>query len=73
MGESIFKKNDIVICKGTRGYNFTTDKEYKVLDYEAECPATSAMRFTWPPYVKLQDDTGKVVCCHARRFKLKGE
>lgn len=65
-----FKKGDVVICTGSRGYSFTTGKEYVIIGYEdkTSCPDTG---FTWPAYVYVEDDYGKISYCHAHRFKLK--
>lgn len=63
------KVGDIIICRSTRGYRFTTDKEYKVLEYEP--PYREENGFTWPAYVQLHDDEGNRVHCHANRFILK--
>lgn len=65
-----FKKGDIVICVHSYGYLFTTGKEYVIIEYDAEssCPDTG---FTWPDYVSVKDDNGKIAYCHAHRFKLK--
>lgn len=61
------KPGDIIICRNTHNYNFTSDKEYTVIDYEpAEVSALPG--FTWPAYVLVEDDTGKKVHCHASRF-----
>lgn len=68
-----FKKGDIVICTGSRGYNFTAGKEYVIIDYSPECYESNAGGFTWPAYVQVADDAGKVVTCHARRFKPKDD
>ncbi len=58
---------DIVVCRGSRGYNFTTGKQYTVVAYE---PESREMTFTWPAYVQIVDDDGKTVHCHAHRFEV---
>lgn len=61
----VFKAGDKVICTGSRGYCFTTNKEYTVLSYE---PVNPMPTFTWPAYVEVEDDYGQKVHCHASRF-----
>lgn len=64
------KPGDEITCKGSRGYNFTTGKKYRVLNYEPKCfDKNTVCGFTWPAYVTVQDDTGKTVICHANRFE----
>lgn len=63
-----FKKGDVVECVASRGYCFTTGKEYIIIGYEPECHSAA---YTWPPYVRVMDDSGKIAYCHAHRFKLK--
>src|SRR5690606_5409878 len=43
----------------------TTDKVYEVIDYQPEQPDGN---FTWPAYVRVEDDYGAEVWCHAHRF-----
>lgn len=62
------KAGDTVVCRGSRGYLFTTGKEYTVQDYQPEAHDTN---FTWPAYVQVIDDCGKKVWCHAHRFAAK--
>ncbi len=57
---------DVVTCRASRGYCLTTGKEYRVLEYQ---PEAHDINFTWPAYVKVQDDYGKEVWCHACRFE----
>lgn len=61
-------KGDQVVCHASRGYAFTEGKTYTVLKYEPSVPDTY---FTWPAYLRVVDDTGKVAICHASRFTLK--
>ncbi|UDL16929.1 hypothetical protein [Stenotrophomonas phage TS-10] len=61
------RTGDIVVCTGSRGYHLTTGKRYRVLAY---LPEEHSEHFTWPEYVNVTDDYGKVVGCHAHRFKL---
>lgn len=62
------KAGDVVVCNAARGYCFTTNKEYTVLEYQPEAPD---LNFTWPAYVRVTDDYGKEVWCHAHRFDVK--
>ena len=64
---STFEPDDKVICVYPRGYNFTEGKEYTVVDYIPE-DSTSCEWFTWPPYLKMIDDSGREVICHTHRF-----
>lgn len=57
---------DIVVCRGSRGYAFTTGKQYTVLLYEPEAHDPT---YTWPAYVSVLDDHGDTVFCHADRFE----
>ena len=67
----MFNEGDQVICTGSRGYDFTTGKVYTVLKYEPQYyDADTPSGFTWPAYVKVKDDSGLEVFCHAHRFKL---
>ncbi len=61
---------DIVVCRGSYGYHFTTGKQYTVVRYEPPFPDET---YTWPAYVLIEDDSGKVVICHAHRFELMKE
>lgn len=61
------KQGDIVACVTSRGYHFTTGKNYTVLEYMPECDCPT---YTWPAYVRVTDDYGKAVWCHAHRFTL---
>lgn len=64
------KAGDTVICTGSRGYAFTTGKEYAVQEYEpAWFDTDAAAGFTWPAYVIVIDDDGRKVHCHASRFR----
>ena len=67
---TMFNEGDQAICTGSRGYDLTTGKVYTILKYEPsyhDCNGVSG--FTWPAYVKVTDDYGKIVHCHAHRFK----
>jgi hypothetical protein len=59
------KAGDKVVCRHVRGYFFTEGKAYTVLKYEPRYPDGN---YTWPAYVHVVDDLGKVVVCHASRF-----
>lgn len=60
------KAGDVLPCIGARGYNFTTGKLYTIVQYE---PPVPDLNYTWPAYVQVEDDTGKLVLCHASRFE----
>lgn len=62
------KKGDTAVCTASRGYLFTTGKEYVVEDYQ---PKHHDINFTWPAYVQVVDDCGEKVWCHANRFTVK--
>lgn len=57
---------DLVVCRAARGYHFTEGKTYEVVRYE---PRVADLNFTWPAYVHVVDDYGKLVVCHASRFE----
>lgn len=61
---------DRVVCLYNNGYLLTVGKEYVVLRYEPTCPD---LNFTWPAYVYVEDDEGRMVVCHAQRFKKEAE
>lgn len=62
------KTGDIVVCRDSRSYAFTENKEYTVVNYlPPDCQET----FIWPASVVVTDDYGRTVQCHANRFILK--
>lgn len=64
-----FKPGDIVVCYDSHGYAFTKGKEYTVVDYIPEFyDRDTPSGFTWPAYIKIIDDDGREVRCHANRF-----
>ena len=64
-----FKVGEVVVCRGSRGYQLTVGKEYTILDYQPKYyDSDSAAGFTWPAYIGLLDDYGVYVQCHAHRF-----
>lgn len=65
------KTGDKVICRGSRGYDFTTGKEYVILEFIDRTPMENG--FVFPEYVVVTDDCGKQVHCHAHRFVLKDQ
>lgn len=63
-----FAKDDKIICKAARNYSgLTENKVYIVLSYE-EAGRDGENPFIWPAYVKVEDDNGKIISCHASRF-----
>lgn len=67
MLEPIFKTGDKVKCLNATGYLLTKGKVYEISEYE---PKFRLGNFTFPPYVKVIGDNGKMLHCHATRFKL---
>ena len=67
MTDPVFKKGDKITPVYTSGYHLTMGKVYKVVSYR---PPFSEETFTWPAYVQIHDDSGRLVTAHARRFKL---
>lgn len=53
------------MCRISSGYAFTEGKHYTVEKYE---PSVADLNFTWPAYLHVVDDNGKVAVCHAHRF-----
>ena len=51
----------------TSDYHLTVGKVYDVVGFDPPYPDWN---FTWPAYVEICDDRGKLVVAHARRFKL---
>lgn len=70
--EPIIKKGDIVICRGSRGYNITEGREYIVLEYEPKLKDYK-YNFVWPAYITFLDDDERKCKAHADRFILKQE
>lgn len=64
------KTGDRAVCVGSRGYDFTTGKEYEIVQYDPPYRAEGDW-FTWPAYVAVVDNSGKLVHCHAHRFKVE--
>ena len=50
----------------TSGYFLTEGKVYDVVGFDPPYPDVN---FTWPAYVEVIDDRGKLAVAHARRFK----
>lgn len=68
----MFRVGNTVVCINAIGYDFTTNKEYTILEYIPELHDDSvANGFTWPAYVEVRDNSGHQVRCHAHRFKHK--
>ncbi|QVR48665.1 hypothetical protein [Stenotrophomonas phage BUCT609] len=61
------KAGDIIKCRGSNGYAFTTGKEYTVVDYQ---PSAHTEHFIWPAYVAVIDDDGKKAWAHSTRFEV---
>ena len=66
MRDPVFKRRDKVTPIYPSGYDLTAGKVYEVVSY---IPSFSADNFTWPAYVQIHDDRGKLATAHARRFK----
>lgn len=66
MTDPVFQKGDLVTPIYTSGYHLTMEKVYEVVSYDPPLPD---MNFTWPAYVEVLDDSGKLAVAHARRFE----
>ena len=56
-----------LICKNNSSYyNLTENKEYELVEL---IPQHHTANFTFPRYVAVIDDNGKVTQCHAYRFQ----
>ena len=66
MTDPVFNVGDKVTPLYTSGYHLTTGKVYDVVGFDPPYPDEN---FTWPAYVEVIDDRGKLVVAHARRFK----
>ena len=64
--DPVFEVGDVVVCVSANGYTLPRGKQYVVVKYEAEYPDSA---FTWPAYVTIQSDQGRLFICHAYRFK----
>lgn len=67
MRDPTFNQGDRVAPLYTSGYHLTMGKAYVVVKYDPPFPEDF---FTWPAYVQIHDDRGKLVVAYARRFKL---
>lgn len=56
---------DQITCRQPSGYCLTEGKTYEVVEFEPPFPTD---RFTWPAYVVVRDDSGKLAHMHAQRF-----
>lgn len=61
------QEGDTVRCVSARGYVLTTGKEYKVLEVVPQTYMENG--FTFPYYVAVRDDLGRLVLCHHHRFQ----
>ena len=66
MRDPVFKPGDKVTPIYTSDYFLTMGKVYEVVKYG---PPFREENFTWPAYVQIHDDRGKLATAHARRFK----
>ena len=66
MTDPVFKAGDKVSPVYTTDYHLTKGKVYVVVTYSPPFPEEI---FTWPAYVQIHDDLGKLVTAYARRFK----
>ena len=67
MRDPVFTVGDKITPVYTTAYHLTMGKVYEVVKYDPPFPDEN---FTWPAYVEIYDDHGKLVVAHARRFKL---
>ena len=65
--DPVFKEGDKVTPNYSSGYHLTVGKVYEVVKYD---PPFREENFTWPAYVQIHDDRGKLATTHARRFEL---
>lgn len=67
LNDPVFKPGDIVKCLNPGGYYMLREGElYEVAKYEPKAPTPT---FTWPAYVHVKDNLGKMCICHAHRFQ----
>ena len=66
MSDPVFSQGDRITPVYSSGYHLTMGKVYEVVKYEAPFPEDF---FTWPAYVEIHDDRGKLAVAHARRFR----
>ena len=67
MTDPVFNVGDKVTPNYSSGYHLTLGKAYVVVSYDPPYPDEN---FTWPAYVQIHDDRGKLATAHARRFEL---
>ena len=65
--DPVFNVGDKVSPIYTSGYFLTMGEVYVVVKYD---PPFREENFTWPAYVQIHDDRGKLAVAHARRFEL---
>ena len=66
MHDPVFNQGDKVTPVYTSGYFLTEGKVYEVVKSD---PPFYDEGFTWPAYVEICDDRGKLAVAHARRFR----
>ena len=66
MTDPVFTVGDKITPNYSSGYHLTMGKVYEVVKYDPPYPDEN---FTWPAYVQIHDDRGKLATAHARRFK----
>lgn len=70
--EDEFEVGDLVMCIHTDGYQLTEGRTYEVLKYEPRF-FEEDVGFTWPAYVTITDDTGRIAVAHANRFRRNSQ
>ena len=66
MTEPVFAVGDKITPVYLSDYHLTMGKVYEVVKYD---PPFREENFTWPAYVQIHDDRGRIATAHARRFK----
>lgn len=66
-----FSAGERVVCRNSSGYLFTEGKEYEVVEMIPPTPMENG--FTFPAYVVVTNDNGRLSHCHAHRFVRRTE
>lgn len=64
--DPIFEVGQIVIARSSYPWRLTEGHLYTVVEY---IPTEYSPHFTWPAYVAIVDDSGKLATFHAYRFR----
>ena len=64
--EQVFEVGQRVVTTGSYMWSLTEGEEYVVVEYR---PSVCFPSFTFPPYVTVMGDLGRLVTGHTHRFR----